>query len=148
MDRQNPRTNDKSKALQRKSHTDAYTYTLTKRERGKKFIYIVAPKVHLLSLGWFIVYSGIPQMQGTSSWLWRFNPLLRRLLGEISFSLLYSHSSQGSALDLDLPLRVGHLRVSVRCSDRTGLQEQLIRGLWLTQATVREGYRCEVSLQQ
>ena len=39
MDRQNPRTNGKSKAIQTKSHTEAYTYTLTKREKGKN-IYI------------------------------------------------------------------------------------------------------------
>ena len=64
----------------------------------------------------------------------RFNPLPLRLLGEISLSLLCSHSSRGSALDVDLPLRVGHLRVSVLRSDRMGLKEQLIRGLWLTQA--------------
>ena len=50
-DRQNPRTNGKNKAIQTKSHTEAYTYTLTKREKGKKYIYIVAPKVHLLNLG-------------------------------------------------------------------------------------------------
>ena len=70
----------------------------------------------------------------TSSCLWSFNPLLLRLLGEISLSLLCSHSSQGSALDLDPPLRVGHLRASVPHSDRTRLKEQLLRGLWLTQA--------------
>ena len=39
MDRQNLRTNGKSKAIQTKSHTDAYTYTLTKTENGKN-IYI------------------------------------------------------------------------------------------------------------
>ena len=50
MDRQNPRTNGKSRAIQTKSHTEAYTYTLTKREKGKKIIYL-APKVHLLNLG-------------------------------------------------------------------------------------------------
>ena len=71
---------------------------------------------------------------GTSSCLWRFNPLLLRLLGEISLSLLCSYSSRGSALDLDPPLRVGHLRASVSRPDRTGLKEQLLRGLWLTQA--------------
>ena len=70
----------------------------------------------------------------TSSCLWSFNPLLLRLLGEVSLSLLCSHSSQGSALDLDPPLCVGRLRASVLCSDRTGLKEQLLRGLWLTQA--------------
>ena len=73
--------------------------------------------------------------------MWRFNLLLLRLLGEISLSLLCSHSSQGSALDLDPPLRVGRLRASVLPSDRTGLKEQLIRGLWLTQAGGREEYR-------
>ena len=107
----------------------------------------VAPKVHLLNLGWFLVYSGIPQMQGTSRWLWRFNPLLLRLLGESSLSLLCSHSSQGSALDLDPPLHVGRLRASVPRPVRMGLKLQLIRWLWLTQAGGREGYRmCGVSV--
>ena len=69
------------------------------------------------------------------------NPLLLRLLGEVSLSLLCSHSSWGSALDLAPPLRVGRLRASVLRSNRTGLKEQLIRGLWLTQAEGREGYR-------
>ena len=94
--------------------------------------------------------------------MWRFNPLLLRLLGGISLSLLCSHSSRGSALDLDPPLHVGRLRASVLRSDRTGLKaqvlggsgslrpgrlrasvlrsdrrglkEQLLPGLWLTQA--------------
>ena len=66
--------------------------------------------------------------------------MLLRLLGEISLSLLCSHSSWGSALDLDTPMRVGRLRASVLRSDRTGLKEQLIRGLWLTQGGGREGY--------
>ena len=52
MDRQNPRTDGKSNAIQTKSYTDAYTYTLTKREKGESiYIYIIAPKVHLLNLG-------------------------------------------------------------------------------------------------
>ena len=38
------------------------------------------------------------------------------------------------------PLCVGHLGVSVHHPDRTGLKEQLIRGLWLTQAGGMEGY--------
>ena len=41
-------------------------------------------------LRWFVVYSRSLQMQGTSKWLWRFNLLLLRLLGEISLSLLFS----------------------------------------------------------
>ena len=84
---------------------------------------------------------------GTSSCLWNFNPLLLKLLGDISLSPLCSYSSQGSALDLDPPLRVGHLRASVLHSHRTGLKEQLIQGMWLTQARGREGYRCGASLQ-
>ena len=41
MDRQNPRTNGKSKPIQTKSHKEAYTYTLTKREKEKNiYIYI------------------------------------------------------------------------------------------------------------
>ena len=62
------------------------------------------------------------------------------MLGEISLSLLCLHSSGGSALDLALPLHVGRLRACVLFSDRTGLKEQLLRGLWLTQAGGREGY--------
>ena len=86
-------------------------------------------------------------MQGTSSLLWRFNPLLLRLLGEISLSLLCSYSSWGSALDLAPPMRVGRLRASV-LSHRTGLKEQLLRGLWLTQAGGREGYGGGASLRR
>ena len=76
---------------------------------------------------------------GTSSCLWSFNPLLLRLLGEISLPLLCSYSSRGSALDLDPPLRVGRLRASVLRSLRMGLKEQLLRGLWLIQAGVGGG---------
>ena len=46
-----PRTNGNHKAIQTKSHKGAYTYTLAKREKGEKYIYIIAPKVHLLNLG-------------------------------------------------------------------------------------------------
>ena len=43
-DRQNPRTNGKSKAIQTKSHREAYTYTLTKREIGTKICISLLPK--------------------------------------------------------------------------------------------------------
>ena len=43
-DRQNTRTNGKSKAIQTKSHKEAHTYTLTKGEKGKKKIYIYKRK--------------------------------------------------------------------------------------------------------
>ena len=62
------------------------------------------------------------------------------LHGEISLSLLCSHSSWCSSLYLSPPLCVGHWRASVSHPDRTGLKEQLIRGLWLTQARGKEGY--------
>ena len=62
------------------------------------------------------------------------------MLGEISLSLLCSHNSWGSALDLAPPVRVGRLRASLLLSDRTGLKEQLIQGLWLAHARGREGY--------
>ena len=39
-DRKNSRTNGKSKAIQAKSYKEAYTYTLKKREKRKKYIYI------------------------------------------------------------------------------------------------------------
>ena len=43
-------TNGDSKAIQTKSHTEAYTYTLTKKGKGEKIVH-PAPKVHLLNLG-------------------------------------------------------------------------------------------------
>ena len=36
MDGQNARTNGESEAIQTKSHTEAYTYTLTKREKKER----------------------------------------------------------------------------------------------------------------
>ena len=72
--------------------------------------------------------------------MWRFNLLLLRFHGEISLSLLFLHSSWGSALDLSLRLHVGHSLVSVLHPDRRRLKEQLIKGLWLTQVGWREGY--------
>ena len=72
--------------------------------------------------------------------MWGFNPLLLRLLGEISLSLLCSHSSRGSALDLAPPLCVGHPQASVPCPDRRGIKQRLIRGLLLIQAGGRPGY--------
>ena len=36
MERQNPRTNGKSQTIQTKPHKEAYTYTLTKGEKGTK----------------------------------------------------------------------------------------------------------------
>ena len=53
---------------------------------------------------------------------------------EISLFLLCSHSSWGSALDFAPPVHVGRLRASVLRPERAWLKEQLIRGLWLTQA--------------
>ena len=43
-----------------------------------------------------------------------------RLLGEISLSLLCSHSSRGSALDLAPPLRVGRLRAFLQTGQGKG----------------------------
>ena len=44
MDREDPRTNGKSKAIQTISHTKAYTYTFTKREKGEKVYISLLPK--------------------------------------------------------------------------------------------------------
>ena len=63
MDRQNPRTNGKSKAIQTKSHKEAYIYTLTKREKGKK-IYLYIKKKRKRAIIWFWMksnFSPIPR---------------------------------------------------------------------------------------
>ena len=44
MDRQNPRTNGKSKAIQTKSPREAYPYKFTKGGKGKKKNYIYTYK--------------------------------------------------------------------------------------------------------
>ena len=51
MDRQNPRTNGKSKAIQTISHNEAYTYKLTKRKKGKKKYISLLPKSTTSILG-------------------------------------------------------------------------------------------------
>ena len=43
-DRRNARTNGISKAIQTKSHTGAYKYTLKKREKGKNIYILLLPK--------------------------------------------------------------------------------------------------------
>ena len=96
------------KITQRSMHIHTH-----KKIKRKKICISFLPKSTTSILGSFVVYSGIPEMQGTSSWLWRFSLLLLRLLREISLSLLCSHSSWASALDLAPPLLVGHLRMSV-----------------------------------
>ena len=134
--------------LYRENHTQKHTHTHSQKEKQEKiYIYLCSqnPPPQFGMIRCLFRYS---TDAGTSGCLWKFNPLLLRLLGEISLSLLCSHSSRGSALDLDPPLRVGRLRASVLRSDRTGLKEQLIRGLWLTQARGREGYGCRASLQR
>ena len=79
-------------------------------------------------------------MQGLPSRLRGFSPLLLRLHGESSLSLLCSHSSWGSALVLAPPLHVGHPQASVPLLDRRGLKQQVIKALLLTQAGEREWY--------
>ena len=127
--------------LYRQNHTQKHAHTLTKRKKGKNIYISLLPKS--TSSIWMISclfrYS---TDAGYIKLIVEIYPLLLRLLGEISLSLLCSHSSWGSALDLAPPLYVGRLRASVLRSDRTGLKEQLIWGLWLTQAGGREGYRC------
>ena len=43
-DRQNPKTHGKSKAMQTKSHKEAYRYTLTKTVKGNIYIYVFKKK--------------------------------------------------------------------------------------------------------
>ena len=76
---------------------------------------------------------------GTSSCLWSFNPLLLRLLGEISPSLPCSHSSRGSALHLDPSLCVGRLRASVP-PRQNGVKGAAASGALAHSGGGREGY--------
>ena len=78
--------------------------------------------------------------------MWGFNLLLLSLYGEISLSLLCSHSSWDTALILAQPLHVGHPLASVLCPNRRELKEQLISGLWLTLAGERKGYGNQIGM--
>ena len=69
-----------------------------------------------------------------------------RLHGEISLSVLCSHSSFGSALDVAPPLHVGRPLASVLHPDRRELKELLNRGPPFTQAGGREAYGMRGSL--
>ena len=100
----------------------------------------VAPQVHHLNFGMIHCLFSYSTDAGYINLLWGFNPLLMRLHGESSLSLLCLHSSWGSALDLAPLLHVGLLRASVFHPERRGLKKRLISGLWLTQAGGREGY--------
>ena len=51
LDRENPRTNGKSKTIETKSYKEAYTYTLTKREKGKNIYILLLPKCTASILG-------------------------------------------------------------------------------------------------
>ena len=134
--------------LYRQNHIQKHTHTHSQKEKkGENKIYLCSqsPPPQFGMIRCLFRYS---TDAGYIKLIVDFNPLLLRLLGEISLSLLCSHSSRGSALDLAPPLRVGRLRASVLRSDRTGLKEQLIRGLWLTQARGREGDGCGASLRR
>ena len=134
--------------LYSQNHTQKQTHTYSQKEKkGKKNIYHCSQSLPP-QFGMICCLFRYSTDAGTSNCLWSFNPLLLRLLGEISLSLLCLHSSRGSALDLAPPLRVGRLRASVLRSDRTGLKEQLLWGLWLTQAVGREGHGCGASLRR
>ena len=126
--------------LYRQNHTEKHTHTHSQKEKKEKIYIYLCSRSPPPEFGMIRCLFRYSTDVGTSSCLWSFNPLLLRLLGEISLSLLCSHSSQGSALDLAPPLHVGWLRASVLRSHRTGLKEQLLRGLWLTQVGGQEGY--------
>ena len=49
--RQNPGTKGKSKAIQRKSYKEVYTYTLRKREKGKMYILYIYIYIYILKRG-------------------------------------------------------------------------------------------------
>ena len=99
----------------------------------------VSPKVHCLNFGMICCIFSYSTDAGYLRLIVEINPLPLMLLRVVSLCLLCSHSSWGSASDLDPPLCVGRLRASVLRSGITGLKEQLTRGLWLTQAAGREG---------
>ena len=138
MDRQNPRTNDKNKAVQTKSHKDTYTYVLTKRVKGKIYVYCCSQstparfwdytlsiqvfprfRVHQVDCGDLFA---APEAAGRD---FPFSSLFAQLLG---FSFGFG------------PASACRLPESICSSLRTGLKEQLITGLWLTWVEGREGY--------
>ena len=99
--------------LCRQNHIRKHTHTHSQKEKKEKKYMYRCSQSSPPQFGTIHCLFRYSTDAGTSSWLWRFNPVLLRLLGEISLSLLCSHSSWGSALDLPLPLHVGRPRESV-----------------------------------
>ena len=100
----------------------------------------VSPKVHRLNFGMIHCLFRYSTDAGTSSFLWSFNPLLLRLLGEISPSLPCSHSSR---VQLWIwPASACRSPEGV-CSlpRQDGVKVAADLGLWLPQARESEGYR-------
>ena len=125
--------------LYRQNHTQKHTHTHTKREKGKK-IYIYR-------------CSQSPPQFGMICCLFRYSTDA----GHIKlFVELYSAASEAAGRDFPFSSLFAQLPVfsfgfgpASACrspegvcsrSDRRGLKEQLLRGLWLTQAVGREGY--------
>ena len=99
--------------LYRQNHTQEHTHTHSVIEKKENVYIYRCSQSPLPQFGMIHCLFRYSTDAGTSRCLWRFNPLLLRLLGEISLSLLCSHSSWCSALDLASPLHVGRLRASV-----------------------------------
>ena len=115
MDRQNLRTDGKRKAIQTESH-----------------------KVHCLNFGMIRCLFRSSQMQVHQVDCGDLICCSRGCWERFPFLFFVRTAPCVQLWALALPLHVGHLRVSVLRSDRTGLKERLIRGLWLTQAGGRE----------
>ena len=114
--------------LYRQNHTQKHTHTHSQKGRkGKKYIFHCSQSPPL-EFGMIRCPFRYSTDAGTSSWLWSFNPLLLRLLGEISLSILCLHSSSGSASDFAPPLHVGHPPASVLRPDRMWLKSCWLGG--------------------
>ena len=120
--------------LYRQNHTQKHRHAHSQKEKkGKIYIYIVAPKVHLLNFGMICCLFRYSPDAGYIKLLWRFNPLLLRLLGEISLSLLFAQLP-GFSFGFGPASACRSPEGVCSHSDRMRLKEQLLRGLWLTQA--------------
>ena len=132
--------------LHRQNHTQKHTHTHSQKEKkGKKYIYRCSqsPPPQFGMIRCLFRYSTDAD---TSNWLWSFNPLLLRLLGEISFSLFAQLLGFSFGFG---PASVCRSPEGI-CSSLTqnGVKGAAVSGALAHSGRGREGYGCGVSLQQ
>ena len=126
--------------LYRQNYTQKHTHRLPQKEKKEKNTYIVPPKVHLLNFGMIRCLFRYSTDAGYIKLTVETESAAPEAAGrDFPFSSLFTQLLRFS-FGFDPASACRLLEGACSHPDRTGLKEQLLRGLWLTQAGGREGY--------